>query len=80
MWSTCIKFEERTGWKPYCRKAATLDEILKIVDDAFDKWDVHHASIFADGKFIRCYFMAPYKIKVARMLARARHSTVHHVW
>lgn len=80
MWSTCIKFKERSGWRPMCRQAETLEGILAIVNDAFDNWDVKHASIFSNGNFITCYWTAPHKLKAARMTARATLTRINHVW
>jgi hypothetical protein len=72
MWSTCIKFEQRTGWKPMVRKAETMEEIVEVVNKAFDDYDVHHACVFLDGVFMHYYKEAPYVIAVRRKLWRSK--------
>lgn len=72
MWSTCIKFEPHTGWRPMFRKSDSLQEIMKIVNEAFAKWEVHHACVFAHGNFVWYFNQSPYKLAEAKEMARER--------
>ena len=59
MYSICIKFKPELNWRPYCRQFDDLNKALDDIDGAFKKWEVHHACIFRDGKFLQCYWLSP---------------------
>ena len=59
MYSICIKFKPELNWRPQCRQFETEDECHAYVNEAFDKWKVHHVCVFKDGLFLRCFYMSP---------------------
>ena len=72
MYSCCIKFKEESGWRPMCRQAATANEIMTIIGDAFEKWPVKHVSLFNDGIYCRTFFMPPFDVRKAMQSVRQR--------
>lgn len=72
MYSICIKFKQESGWRPQCRQAATVDEIMDLIGQAFEKWPVKHVSLFDNGVYCRTFFMPPFDVRKAMQSARQR--------
>lgn len=70
MYTCCVKFDSTLGWRPMCRQAETLEDLMAKIDDAYDLGHVHHVSIFADGNFLRCYWTRPTAYAAAVRAAR----------
>ena len=59
MYSICIKFKPELNWRPLCRKFETKDACIDYINEAFEKWDVQHVSVFLDGQFLKCFWFSP---------------------
>lgn len=72
MYSICIKFKPESNWRPNFRQFESLQGAYNAICEAFDKWPVHHASLFNNGVFERCYWRNPEETAAARNAARQR--------
>lgn len=69
MYSVCVKFKPVTNWRPCCRQFETESECKSFVDAAFEQWKVHHVSVFVDGRFCKCFWLAPKLVAAVRAMA-----------
>lgn len=82
MYSICVKFKPELNWRPYCRQFTSLEAAEAAIDEAFKKWEVHHASMFENGVFLRCFWYAPWKVRAAHQwaMSKMQHASINHVW
>ena len=80
MYSICIKFTEKSGWRSHVRKFTDYQEAEDYLNEKWPIWPCQIAYVFLDGRCKSIYKCAPKDAVIDFGMPSKPLTTINHVW